>query len=650
MPSQQDWVNFALQRPNYFPGQYLLDEDFELAHRYLSDRQRYVNSRLHLAGIVEGLEVEAIAGQPEVVIKSGTAIDGEGNLVILPEDVTRKINGLGWLCLRYHQEPKILQQPEIPDSFTRFEEAPLLTLEAIHTDDAQTITLAKVSLVEGQVVIDSTVRQYSGVRLPSATQDITLRSNGQDLNIQGNLTIAGALQLGETLIEGVSQSIPAIDRPNVIPSEKAVKDHIRAALADKGETPAGEKPTIRLDEKDGKRVGWKVEGSGDENDPTALLRLIASEDGEEKLCVTVERETGTVTVHETLRVQHFELINPMRHRMYPNDAIVYQDVFDAEAAGAIENWKLTNNYERRHTAKNPWYQRAMIKYGYGKEDEGGALVTLPSGYDTVWVRNGNTLTDWHVIKAEFSESGKLFRSLGSWAAGKRGSNHYCPDGSLSDASTFLHQWLPIPVGASGKVSLVHKRDTDKEFWVSGVGFSKNPWAHAAQSALGYHWQVNGGDFVNWERDDNGGDVLAFIDDLTNAELRVPVVPSGRDKLLYLIEHNAEWNGCTHTGITIKVDDKDVPVERFLATYDNPFARHWNSKSRQRYIAARIPAALINDALQQPEPGDRLTQYISIKIDTRLNTQLSDKGGWADWQDRINFREIGTHDLELPYFV
>ena len=57
MSSKQDWVNFALQRPNYFPGQYLLDEDFELAHRYLSDRQRYVNSRLHLAGIVEGLEV-----------------------------------------------------------------------------------------------------------------------------------------------------------------------------------------------------------------------------------------------------------------------------------------------------------------------------------------------------------------------------------------------------------------------------------------------------------------------------------------------------------------------------------------------------------------------------------------------------------------
>jgi hypothetical protein len=29
----QDWSNFALHRPNYFPGQYLLDEDFELAHR-----------------------------------------------------------------------------------------------------------------------------------------------------------------------------------------------------------------------------------------------------------------------------------------------------------------------------------------------------------------------------------------------------------------------------------------------------------------------------------------------------------------------------------------------------------------------------------------------------------------------------------------
>lgn len=114
--------------------------------------------------------------------------------------------------------------------------------------------------------------------------------------------------------------------------------------------------------------------------------------------------------------------------------------------------------------------------------------------------------------------------------------------------------------------------------------------------------------------------------------------------------NNGWNNSVHTGITVTVKGKDVPVDRFLASYDNPFARHWNGRQGQQYIAARIPAKLIDEALGNPEPGDRMTQYLSVKIDTRKNTAHSDKGGWDDWEDRIYFREIGTHDLELPYFL
>ncbi|MDJ0800360.1 MAG: hypothetical protein QNJ51_26725 [Calothrix sp. MO_167.B12] len=77
-----DFTNFVTEHPNYFPGQYLLEEDFELQHKYLSDRQRYRNQSLHVSGIIEGLEVEVSTDKKQVEIKPGSAIDNKGNLIV----------------------------------------------------------------------------------------------------------------------------------------------------------------------------------------------------------------------------------------------------------------------------------------------------------------------------------------------------------------------------------------------------------------------------------------------------------------------------------------------------------------------------------------------------------------------------------------
>jgi hypothetical protein len=116
-------------------------------------------------------------------------------------------------------------------------------------------------------------------------------------------------------------------------------------------------------------------------------------------------------------------------------------------------------------------------------------------------------------------------------------------------------------------------------------------------------------------------VLAQIPHGKVTNLVVPVVSNGKDKLLYLVEHNNNWNGCMHAGI--KVNGK--PIERFIATYDNPFARHWNSKFYNRYIAALVPAGLIGK-------DDRW-----LKVDIDMNGAGND----------IYFREMGTHDLVTP---
>ncbi len=323
-----------------------------------------------------------------------------------------------------------------------------------------------------------------------------------------------------------------------------------------------------------------------------------------------------------VRARTFESTNPLRHRMYPADPLVYQDIFEAKTKGAIA--KLGNpQYDETtySSTTKTWNGRRIIRFGSNNEtDDNGARVTIPAGYDTVWIRVlGNS---WNAVKTYFLDGAR--EDIGLWVGGFRGLNCYCPDGSLSDGNSeaAFHQWLPIPTRRAGLLALISKPNTNSDFWLSGLAFSKNPWAHATQSAITYHWVLNGGNNVNWYSDSSNHDVLGMIVQKTNCELKVPVIPSGRDKLLYLIEYNSVWNGCMHAGITVN----NQPIERFTATYDNPFARHWNSKSYERYIAARIPANLI--------PAD--ARWLSIRID--MSTQI----------DSIYFREIGTHDLDIPW--
>ncbi|MEB3360458.1 MAG: hypothetical protein VKK04_27285 [Synechococcales bacterium] len=647
---QQDWTDFALQRPRYFPGQYLLEEDFALAHQYLHDRQRYLCSKLHLAGIVEGLEVEAIAGQAEVMITSGTAIDGEGNLIVLSETLRRSIPSAGWLCLRYHEEAKLPQQPEIPDSFTRFVETPLLTLEAIETRDDRTVILARVLSEGGEVQVDQTVRCYSGVRLPTAAdEEVGLQSQGGVLAIGGSLTLSGQLQLSDrSSLSAVTQNIDLTqDRTTAVPSEKAVKEHIEKQLgkqlAHLNLTGAEDADSGSTDDAPASLDSWQVEetaiGTG-----TTLLKLAAVQADGAFPRLAIDRDSGnvgigtlsptrTLDVNGSLRARHIESTNRMRYRMYPADPIVYQDIFVARDEGVIQKHNNPSGYdETTHIKGKEWWDRPLICFGQKTQDDSGALIIVPSGYDTVWLRV--SAEGWHNFKAQFIDKEK--ENLGYWTAGRRSANCYCPNGSLTDGHSNRHQWLPIPVGRSGKLLLTHCLWDKAEagLWLGGLGFSRNPWAHATQGGRGYYQAVNGGKPTIWEPTEKktglgsenwNGDIYTHIPPKTNLELMVPYVWSGRDKLLYMVEHNSDWNGCMHTGITVN----DQPIERFLATYDNPFARHWNSKSYNRYIAACIPADLI------PKPTAETPPLLKVKI----NLSKQNAGFY--------FREMGTHDLEIP---
>ena len=325
---------------------------------------------------------------------------------------------------------------------------------------------------------------------------------------------------------------------------------------------------------------------------------------------------GSLTINGVVNATN---TNPMRNRMYPEGPLIYQDIFDAKDRGVIS--KLGNPaYDDTTYRSNPgWNDRRIIKYGGNQEARGnGARVNVPTGYDTLWIR---VLGDrWATMHVYFLDGAR--EDIGNWTGGFRDANSYTPDGAVADSYAREHQWVPIPVRRAGSVAVISNR-SDKDFWISGVAFSKNPWGHAAQSALGYHWKVNGGDSTTWVTENAEGDILSQIDPKSDLALNVPVVSNGRDKLLYMVERNFVDTRSAHSGITVN----GSPIERLLATYDNPFARHWNGKLHERYLAARIPASLI--------PSD--ARFVTVRF------KMSKQNG-----NGLRFREIGTHDLETPF--
>ncbi|BAY84770.1 hypothetical protein NIES267_42670 [Calothrix parasitica NIES-267] len=200
MAKTTDFTNFSIEHPNYFPGQYLLEEDFELQHKYLSDRQRYQNQSLYVSGIIEGLEVEVNQQDKKAIkIKPGSAIDSKGNLIVLKEDSNFSgFNNItsGELYIQYQEEKQNKQQDGVDESYTRRVENPLVGF-AEKTPDYG-VKLVKATISEDNITLDDIVREYSGISLPNSnSKALTLRSGG---NTNPNLAVlTGSLKIDEDL-------------------------------------------------------------------------------------------------------------------------------------------------------------------------------------------------------------------------------------------------------------------------------------------------------------------------------------------------------------------------------------------------------------------------------------------------------------------
>ncbi len=158
------------KRLRYFNGQFLNNHDFIDEQKYHIDRQRRHNRLLHTPGIAEGLEVTADCGAQHVEVSPGTAIDSQGQQIVLTKKEEKRLYtrcGEVFVAISYHQEESDPATVGAKGE-TRWHEQPKIEIvEARDALQSTMIVLARLE-IDGDGRIrshDFHVRHRAGVRI-----------------------------------------------------------------------------------------------------------------------------------------------------------------------------------------------------------------------------------------------------------------------------------------------------------------------------------------------------------------------------------------------------------------------------------------------------------------------------------------------------
>lgn len=172
----------SIERLNYYNGQRLEAEDFQVEQEYHRRMRQRLNKAFYTSGIAEGLEVTPKEGDPhKVVVSPGLALDNEGRAIILIESEEKSVdaipagakeNGGAFLIIRYNEESDSAHQdaygkagscyPSWPGP-ERVQEIPeILWREAPPSEDSNEIILAFVKIDQNCAVeeVKKGVRTY----------------------------------------------------------------------------------------------------------------------------------------------------------------------------------------------------------------------------------------------------------------------------------------------------------------------------------------------------------------------------------------------------------------------------------------------------------------------------------------------------------
>ena len=180
-----------IKRVNYFTHQFLVEKDFDDEQDYHNDMRRRHNRVNHSWGVAKGLDVTKTKDK-EVAISKGTAIDKDGQEIVLLEPLPVDLTAFGsntdvYLSISYQEvfdEADHYTSGGI-DNYTRTTERPKLESSKDAPDplpgNGSLITLARVHLDGSGNVdagIDNTMRKSAGSKIaPGAVSTNELANN-----------------------------------------------------------------------------------------------------------------------------------------------------------------------------------------------------------------------------------------------------------------------------------------------------------------------------------------------------------------------------------------------------------------------------------------------------------------------------------------
>ena len=351
-------------------------------------------------------------------------------------------------------------------------------------------------------------------------------------------------------------------------------------------------------------------------------------------------------------IQNFLILNNKNNYMYdPSSTIIYDEIYNY-TSGNDDNGHFGTDILSNNTVITikPFTQLPQIKwdpdlnakpvaptpnlyYGFNIYTIGpnakrgmGIEISIPLGCNVLWIASlADRFTSFKICDLDDA-------TYGIYAGGYDHNNGISPGGTVSTLSSQIYNtysWIPIPlywittdtIPTRRKVRLICYKSADDRFWFSKIAFSSNPWNHLAISSQMFYYNINSiaclpniiktmatattaatavydsteyttmPNIANYVPAWNGTGIVLIAANI-NIQIRIPIIKSGKDKILYFVTINRSIQSENLQVSLVDSNSNLIKLDNLKTSFTNPFARHYNYKLLSGYRATIIPDSLI----------------------------------------------------------